>query len=224
MISYLSTVSTCVDKLLSTRKPASHAGCSLVSTCLWGGMSPFLSLQVEEGGGFLSTYIVKPSNHAGSRVDKFTSTLVDRTKFVDISHKKLFEQTHAMKLLLYPFALALLFALLALYLALSTMALIGDGIAWARDGVGHVMDELGRWGGIAAMSKYATDKYLVVQFDRLGAKTQTLTADSFLDAQDQGRVAIGQAVAHSFAVLRVLYNSATPQLERYDFKTRWGER
>ena len=73
------------------------------------------------------------------------------------------------------------------------------------------------------MSKYATDSYLLHLFYRMGARTKTVPVESFLHGQAEGKLCISQARCHSFAVARVLYNSATPQLERYDFKTVCGE-
>ena len=68
------------------------------------------------------------------------------------------------------------------------------------------------------MSKYSSDRYLVFLFDRMGTKTKTEEAASFLDAQDVGRVAVSQGMAHSFSVARVLYNSLEPHTDRYDVR------
>lgn len=71
------------------------------------------------------------------------------------------------------------------------------------------------------MSKYATDSYLLHLFDRVGARTKTVPVESFLNGQAEGELAQKQGRCFSFAVARVLYNSATPCLERFDFKTQW---
>ena len=70
------------------------------------------------------------------------------------------------------------------------------------------------------MSKYSSDRYLIFLFDRLGSKVKTDEAGSFLDAQDVGKAAVSQGVAHSFAVARTLYNSLEPNTDRYDVRKK----
>jgi hypothetical protein len=70
------------------------------------------------------------------------------------------------------------------------------------------------------MSKYATDSYLLHLFDRVGARTKTVPVESFTHGQGEGELAQKQGRCFSFAVARVLFNSATPKLERYDIRNQ----
>jgi hypothetical protein len=67
------------------------------------------------------------------------------------------------------------------------------------------------------MSKYATGKYLIHEFDRVGTRTKsTPISGCFGAAKAYGETQKSMALCHSFAVGRILYNSLEPAHERYD--------
>lgn len=72
------------------------------------------------------------------------------------------------------------------------------------------------------MSKYATDSYHINLFDRTNDLIKTVPCESYTHGVAEGELAQKQGRCFSFTVDRVLYNSATPQMERYDWKTKWG--
>lgn len=74
------------------------------------------------------------------------------------------------------------------------------------------------------MSKYTPGNYFVYLFDRMGTKIGDRAANGVLEGQAQGDAAISRGEAHSHVVVRVISNSAMVERERYDFKTRWGDR
>lgn len=69
------------------------------------------------------------------------------------------------------------------------------------------------------MSKYTPGNYLVLLFDRFGAKLRDIDASSVTDGQFKGDDCLSKGEAHSHAVVRVISNSAMREIERYDVKS-----
>lgn len=70
------------------------------------------------------------------------------------------------------------------------------------------------------MSAYVAGQYRVIQFDRVGTRLGFVPAESFVEALAVGRAEVSRATCHSFAVVRVLYNSLQPNFENFDVRTR----
>ena len=67
------------------------------------------------------------------------------------------------------------------------------------------------------MSKYETGAYLILGFDRCGSKVFTRKAEcqNLIGATHEGMNAVTAGDCFSFALVRVLHNSITPDTDRW---------